>query len=455
MNTPTPPGGNAGPADEPPGGVDFTALVADHNVERSAEQDAGARTGSRPMASGWRGRLASILRDDRSRWWRIAYPILVAGVVVVLVPALVLVGIRVILDSSDGQLVKRVTDPAAPGYEAVITKTPTALVALSDDDGSLVGITLLALTSDSSGGVLTMPPTLTYQTQFGPLPVSLAWANGSLEALSSAVGSVLNLSFAEQVVVRASEWSTITGPAGSIALTIPDPVRSADGLVVLAKGSTQVRPEQVATLLTGKGAAESELNRTLRQEVFWKAWLDRLRSTGAPYPGSTTSGLGRFVASLSRSQVSVSALPVLPLPDLPPFPQRYQAVPQATMASVAAIVPFPDGAPGGRPFVRVLDGTGRLGNGLDAAIQLNAGGGQVDVVGNAKSFGQETTQIIWFEGSSEEAARQMREALGDIGEIVRSSATNSASDITVILGEDYVEKYGPSSGPVDATGPTQ
>ena len=51
----------------------------------------------------------------------------VALVLLVLaIPALVFAGLRIILDSTDGQLVRRVTDPTAPGYEAVLEPTPTA-----------------------------------------------------------------------------------------------------------------------------------------------------------------------------------------------------------------------------------------------------------------------------------------------------------------------------------------
>ena len=117
----------------------------------------------------------------------------------------------------------------------------------------------------------------------------------------------------------------------------------------------------------------------------------------------------------------------------------------AVLDAVAAIVPFPDGAPGGRPRIRVLDGTGKLGNGVNAAIILNAAGGQVDVVGNAKSFGQKVTQIIVFDGTSEATARKMRAAL-TMGEIIESTQSNSGADMTVILGEDFLEEFGPTSG---------
>jgi hypothetical protein len=117
----------------------------------------------------------------------------------------------------------------------------------------------------------------------------------------------------------------------------------------------------------------------------------------------------------------------------------------AALDAVAAIVPFPDGAPGARPRLRVLDGTGQLSNGINAAIILNAAGGQVDVIGNAKSFGQATTQIIYFDGTSEATAQQMQRAL-TMGELVASTQSNSGADMTVILGEDFLEKFGPTSG---------
>ena len=103
--------------------------------------------------------------------------------------------------------------------------------------------------------------------------------------------------------------------------------------------------------------------------------------------------------------------------------------------------------------MRVLDGTGKLSNGINAAIMLNAAGGQVDVVGNAKSYGQARTQIIYFEGTTEAQAKTMQSAL-TMGEIVASKQSNSGADMTVILGDDFVAKFGPSSGGASSTAST-
>ena len=96
-------------------------------------------------------------RPRRSRWWRFGYPIAFVALALA-IPALVFVGLRVILDSSDGQLVRRVTDPTEPGYEAVLEPTPTDLVVSVDDDRrSSTRLTILSLTSDGVGGVMTVP----------------------------------------------------------------------------------------------------------------------------------------------------------------------------------------------------------------------------------------------------------------------------------------------------------
>ncbi|MSZ24076.1 MAG: hypothetical protein F2607_02910, partial [Actinobacteria bacterium] len=197
-----------------------------------------------------------------------------------------------------------------------------------------------------------------------------------------------------------------------------------------------------------KSAKDNDLNRLLRNELFWKAWLAKVKSGSAAFPVTTASGVGRFVASVARGQLSISSLPVVPVAAGSPLPgggPMSMAQEAAALDAVAAIVPFPDGAPGARPRIRVLDGTGKLSNGINAAIMLNAAGGQVDVVGNAKSFGQSTTQIIYFDGTPEATAQKMRNAL-TMGELVESKQSNSGADMTVILGEDFLAKFGPTSG---------
>jgi len=444
--------------------IDFSALVAEHNQLTAARSTQGrgkqaASSGQDPdqrsqsfsddQAGGASERSAkSAHSGSTTRWWRVGYPVLVGAVVLVIVPLLVFAGLRVVLDSSDGKLVKRVTDPAAPGYEAVVEKTPTAMAAVLAPDGSLDSVAVFALTSDTSGGVLLIPGSLGVDTDFGLFPLTALWKLGQLEPVTTEVGKTLNLNFTESFAVNASDWATLVGPYAPITVSIPDAVHDEKDAVVFPKGSVTLKSDQIATFLTSRSAKDIDLNRLIRQELFWKAWLAKVKSSASPFPAPTTSGIGHFVSAIARGQLSISSLPVVPGPIAPPAlggAQTYIVKESAALASVAAIVPFPDGAAGRRPRMRVLDGTGQLSNGINAAIMLNAAGGQVDVVGNAKSYGQATTQIIYFEGTTEAEAKIMQKAL-TMGTIVSSKQSNSGADMTVILGEDFVAKFGPSGG---------
>lgn len=452
---PPPPSGTPSSGDE----FDFSALVAEHNQAAAAKKPQGKRAKGSAGGPGSTGDFGGALPSadtnqsvapshPSSRWWRIGYPAVVGAFVVVVIPLLVFIGLKVILDSSDGQLVKRVTDPAAPGYEAVVEKTPTAVAAVLAPDGSLDSAIVFALTSDSSGGVLLVPGTLGIPTDFGMFPLTEVWKFDGIDSVASGVGRVLNLNFTEKFAIESTEWSTLIGPYAPISFSSPDAVRDAKDAVVFPKGTVTLKADQIASFLTTKGPKDNDVNRLLRQELFWKAWLAKVKSGNTTFPVTTASGLGRFVASVARGQLSISSLPVVPVSTASPVPGAGPMVTtqeSAALDAVAAIVPFPDGAPGQRPRIRVLDGTGKLSNGINAAIILNAAGGQVDVVGNAKNYGQETTQIIYFDGTPEATAQKMRDAL-TVGELVGSKQSNSGADMTVILGEDFLAKFGPTSG---------
>ncbi|MEX1217555.1 MAG: LytR C-terminal domain-containing protein [Acidimicrobiales bacterium] len=460
------------PTNEPPtpaGDFDFAALVAEQNEanatqkadnrrSRGANNDAAAATASGSEKSFVSESLRSSAQiaptvNPKSHWWRFGYPAVIGAVVLIFVPVLVFLGLRVILDSSDGQLVKRVTNPAAPGYEAVVEKTPTAVAAIIAPDGSLDSAVVFALTSETSSGLLFVPGSIGVSTMYGMLPLSAFWLNEQIDGVANGLGQVLNLNFSESFVIPIADWSVLVGPYSPLTVSTPDAVRDARDVVVFPKGTTTLTAAQVGSFITSKAPSDNDANRLLRQELFWKAWLAKISSSTAVFPGSTISGLGRFLASAARGQLSISSLPVVPVPTGSPLPgggPMYTTQESAALNAVAAIVPFPDGAPGRRPRLRVLDGTGQLSNGINAAIILNAAGGQVDVVGNAKSFGQATTQIIYFEGTTEASAKKMRDAL-TVGEIVESKQSNSGADMTVILGEDFLEKFGPTSGVVPSS----
>ena len=159
-------------------------------------------------------------RRRRSLWWRVGYPVALV-LLVLAIPALVWAGMKVILASTDGQLVTRVTDPTAPGYEALVEPTPTALVVSVDANGKLDNGAVLARTSDGSGGLLSIPSAVVVPSPAGYVTLQWVYDNFGLDAYTSAVGGLLDLSFGEVHVVKASDWAGIVGPGAPITVNSP------------------------------------------------------------------------------------------------------------------------------------------------------------------------------------------------------------------------------------------
>jgi len=379
--------------------------------------------------------------------------ILAVAALAVVAVVLVWFGTRVILDSSDGRVVSAESDRTKPGFEAVVEKTPTALVLVTSEDGRLDSASLLTLTSEGAGGIMVIPVQTDVYVAPSPgliVPITLQalFAASGPDAARVSLGELLNLNFTDTVILKASELRALVDPVAPLAISNPSTV-SVNGDEIFAKGSIEVTTDEVWSYLSSVSDSGSELDRALRQQSFWKAWLAAIGSTGpdVAIPVPTSNGIGRYLAALSRDQLTVDTLPVTDLPATEEVPVQYRLAPGLTGASaVAAIVPFPDGSPGRRPRLKVLDGTGELSNAEGPATLLAAGGGQVDIIGNATSFGTDVTEITYFDPAQLDAANRMRAVLG-IGDVIESKQTNSALDITVTIGADYQ-----TSSPTTSTG---
>jgi hypothetical protein len=87
---------------------------------------------ARDSAADERSRHTPAHRRPHQRWWRYGFPALLV-LLVLAIPVLVVVGARVVLDSNDGKVVRTITDPAAPGWEASVEPTPVLGLALVNE----------------------------------------------------------------------------------------------------------------------------------------------------------------------------------------------------------------------------------------------------------------------------------------------------------------------------------
>jgi len=351
-------------------------------------------------------------------------------------------GSRIIRSSTEGEVVTPVSDPTAPGFEALVEPTPT-LAVLHDVDGTLDAITVLTLPDPGAGGGgVVMVPTRVVDDLplFGVSPLETAYDLGSTpQVQAEMVGDLLGVGIDEVVVVDAERWAGLVAPVAPLVVDNPDDLE-VDGEVAFPAGEIELAADEVASYLEVRGDDESDLARLFRHELVWKAWIEAVGDAGGgdAVPGELESGLGRFVRDLARGTVRLSTLPVdrARSGDDGEEPTYVPEV-EAIEALVAELVPFPRSPrPGVRERVRVLSGTPDLDASREVARLLPPVGAEVVIVGNASSLDQRTTTIAYVGPDHEATAREIREVLG-VGEVLVDPRPSDVADITVTLGADH------------------
>lgn len=439
-------GGDAPEIDDDERTARLQALLSVRVAAREDELGPGPLRGRR--------RGAALPADDRTPDERDGHPrpvraIRLGTVLAVLVllglfatgAGLVYAGTRIIRSSTQGEVVARQTDPAAPGYEAIVSPTPTMLV-VHDVEGAVASLTVLTLPDpEAGGGGVVLVPTRTVSDVpiLGYAPIEAAYDLGTVELQVDVVGDVLTAGIGEVAVVDAERWAGLVAPVAPLTIDNPDDLE-VDGELRFPAGTLELEAADVGTYLEARHDGESDLARLFRHRTFWTSWLEAVAASDDPaaVPGELESGIGRFVRSLAAGRTVVETLPVEPttlegFDDEPTFSAEEDAV----AALVAELVPLPRSpGPGVRPRVRVLNGTDDLDEARTVALELPPVGVEVVAVGNAGTFDEQTTTIAYVQAEHETAAQGIRDLLG-IGEVLMDPRPSDVVDITVTLGADH------------------
>lgn len=354
---------------------------------------------------------------------------------------LVWAGAQVIRNSTEGEVVQRVQDPTAPGYEALLDPTPT-LAVMHDLDRQVDSITVLTLpdSEDGGGGVVFVPTRVVVEIPIlGTAPLEAAYDLASPSVQGEVVGDLLNAAIGEVAVVDAKRWEGLVGPVAPLTIDNPDEIEI-DGEVVFPVGEIQLEAEDVGAYLEARLPDESDLARLYRHELFWRAWLEAVDESDRTdaVPGEISSGIGRFVRTIAEGPKLFETLPVSEsvsdeFGDEPTF----QADVERIAALVEQIIPFPQSPrPGVRPRVRVLNGTADTTEALRVAAALPPAGVEVALVGNAGSLDHEETTIAYVESGHVDEAEALRDVLG-VGRVIEDPRPSDVVDITVTLGADH------------------
>jgi hypothetical protein len=351
-------------------------------------------------------------------------------------------GTRIIRSSTQGEVVEPVSDPAAPGYEALVDPTPT-LAVLHDLDGGLDAITVLTLPDPGGGGggVVFVPTRVVDDLPlFGVSQLRTPYDFGAApEVQAEMVGDLLGTGIGEVVVVDADRWAGIVAPVAPILIDNPDDL-DVDGELRFPAGDLELGPDDVGPYLEARHEGESDLARLFRHETFWTAWLAAVGEAGVDdaVPGELETGLGRFIRQLARGRVVSTTLPVdRAMGDDPEVEPTFLPDVDGIAAVIADLVPFPRSPrPGVRERVRVLSGTDDVEASRRVAPLLPPAGVEVVIVGNAPSLDVERTTIAYVGPEHQAAAEDLRDLLG-VGEIVIDPRPSDVVDITVTLGADH------------------
>jgi LytR cell envelope-related transcriptional attenuator len=361
-------------------------------------------------------------------------------VLVMLGAGLAAVGWGRVRASTPGEYVDPSLRPDEPGYVAVVTPTPTLLVVHKGSDDVLSGVTLLALRSGNEGGsVIVMPAATRARAGDDDVTLAAAYAEEGAQAVARAAGDVLNLDVGVPVELDDAELASLLEPVGPLSLELEHDVGYWEA------GEVEIDPDQAGAFLSARRDDESELGRLPRQESFWQAWLDQLAGAdAASIPGEDDAGLGRFLHGLTSGPLSVTSLPVAPVSGSSAAEEELAADVDMVAAVVADQVPYPqEPAPGRRVRVRLLNGTEDTDLVVQVVPLLVGAGAEIGLSGNAESFEEPQTRLLYSTARQRDEAETLRDALGfgvvepsAVDETVPPGAESERVDVTVILGAD-------------------
>ena len=382
-------------------------------------------------------------------WRRVLFAVTVVALLAS-VPALVVSGLKLVSESTDGKFSTSVKNPTDPGYEEEVISTPTQLLFQVDATGRPVAATLMSLSGSDGGGALIYIPLTTEVRQPGYGVDRLIGAYNVLaedpafarEHVAGQIATLLNVGIDGVIDLDDRGWAQLVAPVAPLTIVNPDPIEVTGA--TFASGTIELGAEQVGPYLAAEVPGESSFNRSLRHEAVWTAWLKAVGESDRDdaVPGERSAGMGLFARGLAGGPVEFSSVPVEPDPEI----DNLLRVDFTTLADIMlAAVPMPDSpAPGARPTVRLLNGVepepipAEI---LQTVVQI---GGAVTVVGNGPSFGRDETTIVYANPELRGYAELLAAGLGG-GKPRHDPEAEDSVGLTVILGRDVIEGASPTT----------
>ncbi len=331
--------------------------------------------------------------------------------------------------------------PAGEPLEEVVPAVPagpSALVVQVDDGGTALSFTLFVLDGDSGGTVILLPAsTMVEIPGFGLDRLARAAELGGVPLAELSLRNLLSMEFTHTAVLGADDWADLTRVLGAVTVDNPaklDQVGDDDRVEVLwPAGTVEVEADEVADFLAGRAVEETDLERLVRHQRFWTAFLTA-RQGIVGMVDDPERDLDAFLdeAALRAAELDYRILPV----ETVGGPAELYGVDDLALANLLRTIAPTEGAEGaGRVRVQILNGVGLPGLAEPVTELLIPTGTVVQLTGNALEFDHDVTQVVYYHDEYLDAAHRIRDELG-VGEVVKQREPIDVVDLTVVVGAD-------------------
>lgn len=350
-----------------------------------------------------------------------------------------LVVVGVILRSADGgsdvrRSAARSVKPAGTGTLLLVHHSP------------LFGNDLIVLLGRerSSGSALLIPAATQLDVPaLGVATLGAISVDDQGARLATSVENVVGVGVSRTVVLDDAGLTAVMGPSAPLKVTLGAPVEILTPPATFAGGEQDLSAAQATQLMVGPQSV-NELDRLVTSGTVLEAWLGRLAvRTVARQTTDLQSGLAPLVATAQAPDHRIDTLPVDSIAIT--GGERFAVRESDLVAYVKRAFPRERlGSDSGRPRVEVLNGTGFLGVAQAVADKVVPAGGKITLTENIQGFGQNVTEVVYFQDRWRDGAQRLLDAMG-CGSLRKARKDLGISDVTIVVGSDCPQ-YGAPEG---------
>lgn len=261
--------------------------------------------------------------------------------------------------------------------------------------------------------------------------------------LATSVENVVGVRVDRTVVLDDPGLTAVMGPSAPLKVALSAQVEILAPPATFAAGEQDLSAAQATQLMVGPQSV-NELDRLVSSGTVLDAWLGRLKVPAiARQTTDLQSGLAPLVATALAPDHQINTLPVDSISIT--GGERFAVREPDLVAYVVRAFPRERlGSDRGRPRVEVLNGTGFLGVAQAVADKVVPAGGKITLTENIQGFGQNVTEVVYFQDEWRDGAQRLLDAMG-CGSLRKARKDLGISDVTIVVGSDCPQ-YGAPEG---------